>query len=209
MRNYTDGCGQQWVDNGMGWVPLGVSQEDRLPGSRSTAPKPATALKPAASYPTVPGWAVPNPCRSCPSGYVYIYPGVSGPDLKLVHGLCPDSIGNPCQPGHTPFFQDSKPGVNGGICVKYGCAPVACPSGYNFDFSVGQEKKCGGRRTERTGYVGSPPSDDSCYRCPIPSQRYAARGAQSAALMGDDGRWYAPDGLGGTLVWNGAGWCRQ
>jgi hypothetical protein len=33
MRNYTDSCGQQWVDNGMGWVPLGVSQEDRLPGS--------------------------------------------------------------------------------------------------------------------------------------------------------------------------------
>jgi len=190
MRNYTDSCGQQWVDNGMGWVPLGVSQEDRLPGSRSTAPKPA------AFYPTVPGWAVPNPCASCPSGYVHMSSGGL---------LCPG--GSKCQPGHTPFFQDSKPGVNGGICVKYGCAPVACPSGYNFDFSVGQEKKCGGQRTERTGYVGSPPSDDSCYRCT--SQRYAARGAQSAALMGNDGRWYAPDGLGGTLVWNGAGWCRQ
>lgn len=30
----------------------------------------------------------------------------------------------------------------------------------------------------------------------------------AAPMLGEDNRWYAPDGLGGTLVWDGSYWCR-
>jgi hypothetical protein len=56
---------------------------------------------------------------------------------------------------------------------------------------------------------------NNCYRyVSTASPRYAERGAEPVVQRHNnvytlDGRWYAPDGLGGTLVWNGAGWCRQ
>jgi len=34
-----------------------------------------------------------------------------------------------------------------------------------------------------------------------------AQAPSSGPTLGGDGRWYAPDGLGGSLVWSGQGWC--
>jgi hypothetical protein len=198
MRNYTDGCGQQWVDNGMGWVPLGVSQEDHLPASRGGGG------------------------GRCPPGYRFDFS--DGREEQ-----CP-----PVKSGD--FFQRrrriSLPGDNSCYrCVIATLAPPPPPPPYRGPpVPPGYSTPCGPGWYEAAPWYPlaefpgyriewkSTRSDGqkNCYRyVSTASPRYAERGAdsttpsQSAALMGDDGRWYAPDGLGGTLVWNGAGWCRQ
>jgi hypothetical protein len=157
MRNYTDSCGQQWVDNGMGWVPA------------------QTAL-----------WG---------GGL-----GSYGNDFAYGKGK-----GNGCGDSAARRGDDPRSSC-------YGCclldATLAAEEGRNSDAVY-----------QGCMYTCAAGADQQGRRQRPQSPRFRGRGAAAAAvesssasgaaLMGDDGRWYAPDGLGGTLVWNGAGWCRQ
>ena len=153
MRNYTDSCGQQWVDNGMGWVPaqtalwggggLGAYGDDFADGK---------------------AWGK----------------GCTGTDH-------PGGCSGCCWTAGT-MAEDSGRNRN---AVYQGCMYTCQAQAQN----QGRRRRAwsAGRGRAESGGWG-PAAIEST--------------AQSAALMGNDGRWYAPDGLGGWLTWNGAGWCR-
>jgi hypothetical protein len=45
MKNFTDSCGSQWVNHGLGWVPLGIPQ-DYIPAMRHSPPSQPDRILP-------------------------------------------------------------------------------------------------------------------------------------------------------------------
>jgi hypothetical protein len=96
-----------------------------------------------------------------------------------------------------------RAGYVGGPIGDKSCYRCACPQGWTktgpgavtFDCAAGERREESGRAADGT----------YCYRCV--NVRPTAT-ASTGPMLGGDGRWYAPDGLGGCVVWNGAGWCR-
>jgi len=149
------------------------------------------------------------------------WPGASPPTGTITKG---------CAPGYYPdsaFLREScgsRPLVSqpdNGACFQCGFAPPPvttvpapapapapeCPSGWNTVCQPGRVGACVEFDCISAWSRKEYSQDRKCYRC-VSTQRPTSAAASGAALMGNDGRWYAPDGLGGCVVWNGAGWCR-
>jgi hypothetical protein len=141
-------------------------------------------------------------------------PGAIPPDRNVSRALC--------SPGEAPAY-------DGGCfrCLPRPAAPPPSPtsscSWVKVDTISGYAATWACRDNMTGGKASSP---DCCpARCPAGSRHgdlclaalpagggtwadTAAAPVQAQAFLGGDGRWYAPDGLGGSLVWNGCGWCR-
>ena len=114
------------------------------------------------------------------------------------------------QPDNSTCFRCSQYPAGGGEWVS---TPPECPSGWNTVCQPGVLPVCvelACPAWSRKEYS----QDGKCYRC-VSTQRPSQQSSDAvlkssgpAVLMGNDGRWYAPDGLGGCIVWNGANWCR-
>jgi hypothetical protein len=63
MKTTADACGLQWVDHGMGWMPLGIPQ-DYIPARR---PGPTPQIGP--THPSL----LCQPLPPCPSGQQWAF----------------------------------------------------------------------------------------------------------------------------------------
>ena len=159
MRNYTDSCGQQWVDNGMGWVPAEAALGKVGRKSYNDSFQRGKEVGPGACNPEA-NWEGAN--RNCPE-CCWMVSGVES------------------------AYDYDETGIFDG-CMST-CSAQADQQGRRQRPQRPQPPRFRGRGAATAAVESS--------------------SATSAALMGNDGRWYAPDGLGGTLVWNGTGWYRQ
>jgi hypothetical protein len=93
MKTTTDACGQQWVDHGMGWVPLGIPQ-DYIPAMRPQAPQPTDSpdLQQCVTFDV----------RPCPTGQVWVTK--LGAGRNKIQLCCYKRVGPPTLPPPRPLL---------------------------------------------------------------------------------------------------------